>query len=72
MKKISFFFITFLILFHTHLSAYSSDPRQFVEELINDAINKGYSFIILGSDLFVLSEWSRTMKKTIRSLKNEK
>ena len=41
-------------------------------ENINDSINKGYSFIILGSDLFVLSEWSRTMNKTIRSLKNEK
>ena len=42
------------------------------KENINDSINKGYSFIILGSDLFVLSEWSRTMNKTIRSLKNEK
>ena len=42
------------------------------KENINDAINKGYSFIILGSDLFVLSEWSRTMSKTIRILKNEK
>ena len=40
MKKISFFFIIFLILFQTQLSAYSSDPRQFVEELINDAINR--------------------------------
>lgn len=40
MKKISFFFITFLILFQTQLSAYSSDPRLFVEELVNDAIDK--------------------------------
>lgn len=40
MKKISFFFIIFLILFQTQLSAYSSDPRQFIEELINDAINR--------------------------------
>ena len=36
---------------------------------INEAIDEGYTFIILSSDLFVLSNWAQNMKKTIRNFK---
>ena len=36
---------------------------------INDAIKEGYTFIILSSDLFVLSNWSQKMKTTITEFK---
>ena len=35
------------------------------EQSIQDAFNQGFTFIILGSDLFVLTEWSRQIKKMI-------
>lgn len=35
------------------------------ERNIKEAISKGYNFIILGSDLFILSEWS---KRTIETM----
>ncbi len=38
-------------------------------ENINNAINEGFTFIILSSDLFVLSNWAQSMKKTIRNFK---
>ena len=41
MKKISSIVILLLLVFKTSLaSTYSSDPKMFVEELVNDAINK--------------------------------
>ena len=41
MKKISSILILLLLIFKTSLaSTYSSDPKMFVEELVNDAINK--------------------------------
>ena len=41
MKKISSVLILFLLIFKTSLaSTYSSDPQTFVNELVNDAINK--------------------------------
>jgi len=41
MKKISSIVILLLLFFKTSLaSTYSSDPKMFVEELVNDAINK--------------------------------
>jgi phospholipid transport system substrate-binding protein len=41
MRKISFYLITVLFLFHTSfLMAYSSSPKEFVSELVSDAINK--------------------------------
>tara|TARA_Y100000741_G_scaffold346557_1_gene313021 strand:- start:47 stop:646 length:600 start_codon:yes stop_codon:yes gene_type:complete len=41
MKKISSILILFLIIFKTSLaSTYSSDPKIFVEELVNEAISK--------------------------------
>lgn len=36
---------------------------------MNEAINRGYTFIICSSDLFVLSNWSQKIKKTINDLK---
>ena len=36
---------------------------------ISEAINDGYTFIILSSDLFVLSNWAQNMKKTIGNFK---
>ena len=40
MKKISIYLISFLLVFHSSLLAYSSDPKSFVDELVNDAISK--------------------------------
>jgi len=41
MKKISVVLFLFLIIIKTSLaSTYSSDPQMFVQELVNDAINK--------------------------------
>ena len=40
MKKISIYFISLLFIFHSSLLAYSSDPENFVDELVKDAINK--------------------------------
>ena len=40
MKKISIYFVSFLIIFHSSLLAYSSDPESFVAELVKDTINK--------------------------------
>jgi phospholipid transport system substrate-binding protein len=40
MRKISFFFISILLIFQTSLYAYSNDPKEFVFELVNDAISK--------------------------------
>ena len=40
MKRISFYLILILFIFQTSLQAYSSNPREFVDELVNDAINK--------------------------------
>ena len=39
------------------------------EENIKDAISKGYNFIILGSDLFVLSDWSKRTSETMIRLR---
>ena len=41
MKKISLILVLFLLIFKTSFaSTYSSDPHMFVQELVNEAINK--------------------------------
>jgi phospholipid transport system substrate-binding protein len=40
MRKVSICLISILLLFQTTLLAYNSDPKEFVTELVNDAINK--------------------------------
>tara|TARA_B100001093_G_scaffold445307_1_gene448883 strand:- start:46 stop:642 length:597 start_codon:yes stop_codon:yes gene_type:complete len=40
MNRFSVFIFSVLFFFNTSLLAYSSDPKEFVEELVNDAINK--------------------------------
>ena len=40
MKKFGVYLISILLLFQINLVAYDSDPKQFVTELVNDAINK--------------------------------
>ena len=40
MKKIFFFLFAINIVFYNFLLAYSSNPKDFVEELVNDAIEK--------------------------------
>ena len=40
MKKVSVYLISILILFQTSLLAYNSDPKDFVSELVNEAISK--------------------------------
>ncbi len=39
MKKISVYFISLFFFFQTSLLAYSSNPKDFIDELISDAIN---------------------------------
>ena len=36
---------------------------------INEAFREGYTYVILSSDLFVLSNWSKSMKKLISEFK---
>ena len=41
MKKTSLILILFLLIFKTSIAnTYDTDPKIFVEELVNDAINK--------------------------------
>tara|TARA_Y100000591_G_scaffold268008_1_gene242174 strand:- start:57 stop:653 length:597 start_codon:yes stop_codon:yes gene_type:complete len=40
MRKLTFLLIPFLFLINTYLYAYSADPREFVLELVNEAISK--------------------------------
>ena len=40
MKKIGIYFISFFLIFQSSLLAYSSNPKNFVDELVNDAITK--------------------------------
>ena len=40
MKKLTIYLVSILIFFHTALLAYSSDPKDFVLELVNQAISK--------------------------------
>ena len=40
MKKLGIFLISIIFILQTNLYAYSSDPKMFIEELVNDAISK--------------------------------
>ena len=40
MKKLSILFFLFVLNFNTSALPYSTEPREFVNELVNDAINK--------------------------------
>ena len=40
MKRIVVYLVSFVLFLHTSLLAYSSNPKDFVEELVNDAISK--------------------------------
>ena len=40
MKNISICFISFVLFFHGSLEAYSTNPKEFVNELISEAISK--------------------------------
>ena len=40
MSKFNIFLISLLLLFNTSLQAYSADPKEFIFELVSDAISK--------------------------------
>jgi len=40
MKKVGVYLVTFFLLFQSSLSAYSTNPKDFVNELVTDAISK--------------------------------
>jgi phospholipid transport system substrate-binding protein len=40
MKKLGIFLISIIFFFQTNLYSYNPDPKMFVEELVNEAINK--------------------------------
>ena len=40
MKKIGVYLISFFLFFQNSLSAYSTNPKDFVNELVKDAISK--------------------------------
>ena len=39
-------------------------------EKIEDAFSQGFTFVILGSDLFVLANWSKQISEMIKKLKS--
>ena len=40
LKKLGICFISIFLFFQSSIHAYSSDPREFITELVSDAINK--------------------------------
>ena len=40
MKRLGFYLISFFLIFQSSLLAYSSNPKDFVNELVTEAINK--------------------------------
>ena len=40
MKKVRIFIVSLVLCFHSSLLAYSSNPQEFVNELVSEAINK--------------------------------
>ena len=40
MKKLSVYLISFFLIFQGSLWAYSSDPKNFIDELVSEAISK--------------------------------
>ena len=40
MSKLKFLLVFILLLINNSLQAYSSNPEEFINELVNDAINK--------------------------------
>ena len=40
MKKILIFLLIFIFSYNANVYAYSSDPKQFIDELVRDAIEK--------------------------------
>ena len=40
MKKLFYFFILFFLIFSSKALAYSSDPKEFITELVGEAIEK--------------------------------
>ena len=40
MKRLGIYLISFFLIFQSSLLAYSSNPKDFVNELVNDAISK--------------------------------
>ena len=40
MKRISIYLVSLVLFFNNSLLAYSSNPKEFVSELVNDAITK--------------------------------
>jgi hypothetical protein len=44
---------------------------DFSEENIQNAIAKGYTFIIASSDLFVLNSWAEHAEKLVKKYSND-
>ena len=40
MKKVRIFIVSLVLCFHSSLLAYSSNPQEFVNELVSEVINK--------------------------------
>ena len=40
MNRLSIFFLSFFLMFQSSLLAYSTDPKEFISELVSEAINK--------------------------------
>ena len=40
MRRILIYFFSIIIFFNSHLFSYSSNPKDFINELVSDAINK--------------------------------
>ena len=49
---------------------YSSDD-VFIRENVQNAIAKGYTFIIASSDLFVLNSWAENAEELVKKYSND-
>ena len=58
MKRVCIYLISILFFFHTSLIAYSSDPKEFITELVNEAINKLSPAYKAVFNLYVLEEYT--------------
>ena len=63
MKKLSIFLITFVFFLFSNLYAFSSDPKEFVTELVGEAINKLSDKNLTEDDWRALTEQVKNMKK---------
>ena len=67
MKKISIFLFSFIVFNHSILLAYSSDPSEFVNELVTEAISKLSDKNLSKEDWDTYWGWNSQRQRNIKS-----